>query len=165
MDDFEIKKRVYDRLNELGIEYEANDHPAVCTIEDIDKMGIFEKGMGCKNLFLRDASGKRHFLLSVPEHKSVDLKSVRAQLGCSRLSFGSAERLERCLKLTQGSVSPFGIINDEACAVELVFDKDMKGQSSLGFHPNINTATVWLSFDGLMKFVEHSGNDVHFVEI
>lgn len=161
----DVRQKVYDKLDELGITYEAVEHPAAYTIEEIDKLGIFNKGVGCKNLFLRDGSGKRHFLVVAPEHKEVDLKSIRAQIGCSRLSFGSEERLERCMKLTKGSVSPFGILNDDNRAVELVFDKALIGEKCVGFHPNLNNATVWISFEDLIKVIEEHGNDVHFVQI
>lgn len=161
----DIRQKVYDKLNELGITYEVVEHPAAYTIEEIDELGIFNKGVGCKNLFLRDGSGKRHFLVVAPEHKEVDLKSVRAQIGCSRLSFGSEERLDRCMKLTKGSVSPFGILNDENRAVELVFDKDLIGVECAGFHPNLNNATVWLSFADLVKVIEDHGNMISYIEI
>lgn len=161
----DVREKVYDKLNELGITYEVDEHPAAFTIEEVDKMGIFEKGIGCKNLFLRDGGGKRHFLLVVEGHKKVDLKSIRSQIGCSRLSFGSEERLERCMKLTKGSVSPFGILNDDNRAVELIFDKELIDERCLGFHPNLNNATVWISFEDLIKVIEDHGNDVHFVEI
>jgi Ala-tRNA(Pro) deacylase len=161
----ENKKAVYDKLDSMGITYEACEHEAVFTIEDVDKAGAFDKGMGCKNLFLRDGGGKRHFLLVAEEHTEVDLKDVRAQLGCSRLSFGSEERLWNCLKLTPGSVSPFGVINDTECKVEVVFDKQLVGQKLLGFHPNDNTATVWISFDDVKRVVEDNGNDVYYVEL
>lgn len=161
----DVKQQVYDKLDELGITYEVDEHPAAFTIEEVDRLGIFDKGTGCKNLFLRDGSGKRHFLLVAPEHKEVDLKSVREQIGSSRLSFGSAERLERCLKLTQGSVSPFGILNDSEGNVELIFDRDLIGDEKVGFHPNINTATVWLKFEDLLKVIEDNGNNVMYVNI
>ncbi len=161
----ENRQAVFDKLNSLGIKYEVAEHEAVFTIEDIDKAGTFDRGLGCKNLFLRDASGKRHFLLVAPEHKDVDLKEVRAQLGCSRLSFGSEERLWNCLKLKPGSVSPFGVINDRDCKVEVVFDKELAGKPTLGFHPNDNTATLWLSFEDVKKVIEDNGNSITFVEL
>lgn len=161
----DVKEEVYSRLKDLGIEYEVDEHEAAFTIEEVDKLGIFNKGVGCKNLFLRDGSGKRHFLVVAPEHKEVDLKKVREQIGSSRLSFGSAERLERCLGLTQGSVSPFGVINDKECKVEIVFDEDLKGVQKAGFHPNINTATVWLKFSDLVRFIENNGNNIMYVKL
>ena len=161
----ENRQAVFDKLNSLGIKYEVVEHEAVYTIEDIDKAGTFDRGLGCKNLFLRDAGGKRHFLLIAPEHKDVDLKEVRSQLGCSRLSFGSQERLWNCLKLTPGSVSPFGVLNDTDHRVEVVLDKDLVGQPSLGFHPNDNTATLWLSFDDIKRVIEDNGNSITYIEL
>lgn len=161
----DIKQAVYDKLDKMGISYEADEHEAVFTIEEVDRIGAFDKGVGCKNLFLRDEKGRRHFLLVAEEHTDVDLKSVRSQLGCSRLSFGSEERLWNCLKLKPGSVSPFGVINDTDCKVELVFDRQLVDKPTLGFHPNDNTATVWISFKDIRRVIEDNGNDIYYVDL
>lgn len=161
----EIKQAVYDKLDAMGISYDVEEHEAVFTIAQVDKIGAFDRGVGCKNLFLRDEKGRRHFLLIAEEHTQVDLKSVRAQLGCSRLSFGSEERLWNCLKLKPGSVSPFGVLNDTECKVEVVFDSRLKDKPDLGFHPNDNTATVWISFKDIKRVIEDNGNDIYYVKL
>ena len=56
------KQRVYDALDKLKIKYEVVEHEPVHTMEDMDRLGLPEKGTLCKNLFLRDSKGKRHFL-------------------------------------------------------------------------------------------------------
>ena len=91
------------------------------------------------------------------------MKTLREQIGCSRLSFGSEERLMKHLGLTRGSVSPFGLINNVNHDVEVVIDESIRGREKLGFHPNINTATVWVSYDDFIRFVEDCGNPVKFV--
>lgn len=161
----EIKQAVYDKLDVMGISYDVEEHEAVFTIAQVDKIGAFDRGVGCKNLFLRDEKGRRHFLLIAEEHTQVDLKSVRAQLGCSRLSFGSEERLWNCLKLKPGSVSPFGVLNDTECKVEVIFDSRLKDKPDLGFHPNDNTATVWISFKDIKRVIEDNGNDIYYVKL
>lgn len=161
----EIKQAVYDKLDVMGISYDVEEHEAVFTIAKVDKIGAFDRGVGCKNLFLRDEKGRRHFLLIAEEHTQVDLKSVRAQLGCSRLSFGSEERLWNCLKLKPGSVSPFGVLNDTECKVEVIFDSRLKDKPDLGFHPNDNTATVWISFKDIKRVIEDNGNDIYYVKL
>jgi Ala-tRNA(Pro) deacylase len=93
------------------------------------------------------------------------LKSIRNQLGCSRLSFGSEERLYKYLQLHKGEVSPLAIVNDPDSLVEVVLDEDLKGKSELGFHPGENTATVWISFEDLKKVIEHNGNKIHYVAV
>ena len=51
------KQRVYDALNKMGIKYEVVEHEPVHTMEDMDRLGLPEKGTLCKNLFLRDSKG------------------------------------------------------------------------------------------------------------
>lgn len=156
-------QRVLERLNALGIYYELEEHEAVFTIEAIISLGLNKKGMIPVNLFLRDANGKRHFLVIHDGEIHTDLKKLREQIGCTRLSFGSDERLMKHLGLTKGSVSPFGLINNANHDVEVVIDAGIKNQSVLGFHPNTNTATVYISYDDFMKFIKDCGNPVKFV--
>ena len=115
------------------------------------------------NLFLRDARGKRHFLVIHDGNKHTELKKLQTQINATHLSFGSEERLMKHLGLTKGSVSPFGLINNENHDVEVVIDESIKNQPLLGFHPNINTATVWLSYDEFMKFLKDTGNKILYV--
>ena len=44
----EQKQRVYDSLNKLGIKYEVVEHEPVHTMEDMDRLGLPEKGTLCK---------------------------------------------------------------------------------------------------------------------
>ena len=155
-----FKAEIYALLDEKGVAYEKKEHAAVFTMADMDAEGLNEKGNICKNLFLRDAKGKKHFLVSAPEERKIDLKQLAEWLGTSKLSFASAERLEKYLMLRQGSVSPLGILNDESRTVVFVADEALASMPSIGVHPNDNTATVWLSFADLKKLIEEHGNEV-----
>lgn len=161
----DAKEKVFEKLKELNINYEVTEHEAVYTIEDMDALGVTALGDVCKNLFLRDEKGKRHFLVVLEKDKKADLKDIQKQLGCTRLSFASADRLKKYLNLEKGEVTPLGIINDGDATVEVVFDKDLKGKSKLGVHPNTNTATVWISFEDVKKLVEANGNKIKFLSI
>lgn len=159
------KQEVRNLLDEKKIAYEWMDHQAVFTMEEMDAAGITEKGDVCKNLFLRDAKGKKHFLAVLPEEKRADLGKLAEQLGSTKLSFASAERLEKYLGVAQGSVSPFGILNDEAHQVTVVFDRDLSTTPTVGVHPNDNTATVWIGWAGLKRFIEAQGNELDVVKL
>ena len=152
-------------LADLNIKYDITKHPAVFTVEEaiaIDELNI---GYGCKNLFLKDRKGSKFFLVVLSQNKRVNLKDLQKKLSSSPLSFASEEKLYHYLKLTKGSVTPFGILNDINHEVELVFDKNIINENYLGFHPNVNTATVWISFKDLEKVIEKCGNKVHIIEI
>jgi Ala-tRNA(Pro) deacylase len=161
----EQQQKVFQKLDELNITYEVTNHPPVYTIEEMDDLGISDHGDVCKNLFIRDAKGKRHFLVVLNKDKQADLKNIREQLGTTGLSFASEERLSKYLNLSKGAVTPLGVVNDEDHLVEVVFDRDLISKQKLGVHPNENTATVWISFDNLKKLVEKNGNKIHYLNI
>lgn len=152
-------------LERENIPFTIREHPAVYTMEDMQRLGLHLEGTICKNLFLRDARGKRHFLVVLDGEKSADLKSLRGKIGSTALSFASDERLMRYLGLSPGAVTPFGVLNDEACAVKVIFDAALRGRDKLGFHPNDNTATVFVSFDDMMRIVSAHGNETLIVQL
>ena len=159
------KHQVLHKLDSLRISYEVTEHTAVYTIEEMDKAGLPYSEAVCKNLFLRDAKGKRHFLVVLSKEKRADLVALQTQLGCTKLGFASEERLFTFLQLEKGAVTPLGILNDSLHAVEVVFDRDVVGRPRLGVHPCVNTATVWISFDDLLRVIEENGNTVHTVDL
>src|SRR5579872_3505256 len=111
MDLSDEERPVLARLGELGIEYERYEHPAIATGDEglVHWEGI--DAVHCKNLFLRNQKGSRHYLVILPVTKRADLRMVANQIGDGKLSFASAERLVRCLCVMPGSVSPFGLIH------------------------------------------------------
>jgi Ala-tRNA(Pro) deacylase len=156
---------VYAALDALGISYERHEHPAVFTAADASQFWDPIPGVQCKNLFLRNKKGDRHYLVVVEIGKRVDLKDLVRTVADDRLSFGSAERLMAELGLTPGSVSPFGLINDADGSVRVLIDQDLKGADRLIFHPNINTASVVVSWADLETFLATRTNTVRFVAI
>jgi len=156
---------VYAALDALGISYDRYEHPAVFTAEDASKYWNPIPGTQCKNLFLRNKKGDRHYLVVVEISKRVDLKDLVKVVGDDRLSFGSPERLMEHLGLTPGSVSPFGLINDARGTVRVLIDADLKGADRLIFHPNINTASVVVSWADLERFLATRSNTVRIVSL
>lgn len=159
----EIKEKVCGILDAAGISYERVDHPAAYTMEDLEQMDLPHKDAIAKNLFLRDSSGKHHFLVVVDGHRQVDLKALKVLIGSSRLSFASDERLEKYLGLTPGSVTALGILNDKEGAVKVIFDEALKQKDIIGVHPNINTAMLYLKLDDLVRFLTDHGHGPSWV--
>ena len=164
----ENRKIVLDTLNEQNIEYEMFEHQAVYTVDEIEDSDLWnhENGIGAKNLFLRDGSGKHHFLVIIREDKQADLKKVRDEIGSSRLSFASAERLMKYLNIEPGSVSPLGVLNDQECVIPVFFDEDLKEYEYIAVHPNDNTATIWMKSSKIyqcgIKFMNKKKNTRFF---
>lgn len=155
-------EEVYKVLEKLGISYKKYNHPAVYTVEEAEKEIESIEGEQTKNLFLKDEKGRRHYLVVLSAKKRANLKDLATFLKEKKLSFASSERLENYLGLKPGSVSPFGLINDNDCQVEVIIEEDLKKAKEIGFHPNDNTATVVLRWEDFQKFLEYSENRVSY---
>lgn len=161
----EVENRVYQVLKELGIDFERYEHPPVSTVAEARLYWANLPGARCKNLFLRDEKGKRHFLIIADQEKSIDLKKLAQLVGEKRLSFASEERLRRLLGVEPGAVSPFGLINDVGKEVEVLIDADLAKAERIHFHPNINTVTIGITLADFKKFLNWTGNFYRFVKL
>ncbi|SHJ31305.1 Ala-tRNA(Pro) deacylase [Geosporobacter subterraneus DSM 17957] len=161
----EKEKKVYEILEYLQIPYLRYEHTPVYTIEEANQLDLDMQGQHCKNLFVRDKKGERHYLVIIEESKKVDLKSLSKQIESTNLSFASEERLLRYLGLTPGAVSPFGLINDREKHVEVLLDEDITLLKDISFHPNVNTATVTLSFQDFRRFLSWTGNKMRLIKV
>ncbi len=156
---------VHARLTQLDIAFDRHEHPPIATGDEGLEHWDGIDAVHCKNLFLRNQKGTRHYLVILPVAKRADLRMVADQIGDGKLSFASAERLMTYLGVTPGSVSPFGLIHDTDHHVRVFLDKDLKAAARISFHPNINTRTLVLSFTDFEKYLAASWNVVRFVEV
>jgi Ala-tRNA(Pro) deacylase len=151
------------RLEQLGIAVTRHQHPPVPTVEAAEEHWAGIEATHCKNLFVRNQKGSRHYLVILPHRKQADLRKIADQIGDGKLSFASPERLMTHLGVTPGSVSPFGLINDSSHDVRVVMDRDLKSAERLSFHPNINTVTYTIATADFARFLTACGNPVLYV--
>ena len=156
---------IYRILEELKITYKKHEHPAVYTVEDAQKYDIRIDAGKSKNIFLRNKKGNKYYLVIVESSKRIDLKELESNLHEKRMGFASPERLMEFLGLTPGSVSPFGLINDEKKEVSVVVDDGLLKYKQVAFHPNINTATLVISTDEFKRFLEWTGNQLTYLKL
>ncbi|MGH7636629.1 MAG: prolyl-tRNA synthetase associated domain-containing protein [Gemmatimonadaceae bacterium] len=145
-------------LETHGIRFVRHDHPPVFTCEEEAKH-VPESGAGrTKNLFLRDRRGRRHLLLVTLCSKNVRIADFAETSGTDRLSFASPERLMKHLGVAPGAVSLLGLVNDPSHAVELYIDNDVWSAPSVHAHPLRNDATLVLSHENVVRFLDATGH-------
>lgn len=158
-------KKVYDLLEDLSIPFEVIEHEAALTVEDMENSLPDTDAQICKNLFLRNQKGKKHYLVVMPKEKAFDMKKFQSSQGLGKLSFASERRLLKYLGVESGSVSPFGLINDTESHVILFVDEDLKEYDTIGVHPNVNTATVIISEPDFEKYIKSLDNKVNWIKL
>ena len=156
-----LEQKLYDKLKELQIEFEKVEHDAFATCEASED--FYQKnnlGVDCKNVFLRNKRGKKHYLVVLLAHKQIDIPVLAEFLDEHRkMGFASNERLEKYLGLKPGSVTPFGIINENAQEIPVVVDPEIFNHEFVHFHPMRNTATLKISTKDFQKFLNHHPNE------
>lgn len=157
------KKEIYRYLDGQGIGYEVTEHEAVYNMEELDNVELPYPEWDAKNLFVRDDKKRNYYLITVKGSKKVDLKEFRKKHGLRALSFASAEDLYSLMKLTPGSVTPLGLLNDKEASVHFYLDSQFIG-NKIGVHPNDNTATVWMDAAVLAEMIRQHGNSVEYFD-
>ncbi|SNS13465.1 Ala-tRNA(Pro) hydrolase [Anaerovirgula multivorans] len=163
MEEKELK--VYEFLEKLDISYKRYEHVPVATIADIEEQVKDLEVIHFKNIFLRNSKGDKHYLVLIDSSKKANTKALAKEIGSTRLSFASDDRLAKYLGLEPGAVSPTGLINDKHKEVEVLVDKDLASQEKVTLHPNVNTASITINYKELQRFLEWCGNKIQYIEI
>ncbi len=162
----EKERRCYELLERLGIEFERVDHEPADNMEICQSIEAVLGAPICKNLFLCNRQQTQFHLLLMPGNKPFRTKEFSKKIETSRLSFASAEHMERYLDITPGSVSILGLMNDKDRVVHLAVDKDLLVQEYFGCHPCINTSSLRLKTEDVFGPIRNAlGHNMTVVEL
>ncbi len=161
----ETEMAVYDRLDSLGIEYRRADHEHADTMEDCLAIEKVLEAKICKNLFLCNRQKNDFYMLLMPGDKPFKTKFLTSQLGCARLSFAEADKMQEYLHTIPGSVSALELIFDTENMVRLVIDNDLMKDEYISGHPGINTSTVRLHREDMLRYVRECGHEPVFIDL
>ena len=158
--------RCYDLLDSLNVPYQRIDNEAAMTMEACAEIDKALDATICKNLLLCNRQCTQFYLLMLPGDKHFKTSVFSKQIGSSRLSFASAEYMEKFLDITPGSVSVLGLMNDKENRVQLMIDEDILKGEYFGCHPCINTSSLRLKTDDLLrKIIPAMGHEPRMVTI
>ncbi len=156
---------VYQTLEKLNIAFEYIEHPPAPTIEIAKQYWAGHDAQHCKNLFFRNHKGNRHYLVILDCEQNLAIHDIEKRLKQGKLTFASEQRMQKHLGLMPGSVSPFGLIYDTTKNVHVFLDINLKKSKRISFHPNLNTASLIISLDDFLRYLDYVGNSFEFLEI
>lgn len=155
---------LWQKLRESEIPHEVVDHEPVFTVERARLVRKGPTGIHVKNLFLRDKK-ERMFLLTVPESRPLDLKSLAALWDARGLSFAQPERLRRVLGVEAGSVTPLAALHDPSTPLTVVLDERLRSAPSVLCHPMTNDRTIALSGPDLVRLLQSAGRELRWLPL
>ena len=150
-------QQIAKKLQELGITYNVVDHPPVFTTEQADSYIKELEGVWTKSMFLTNKKKTQYYLLIMDDKKRLDMADFKVQVGADRIRMASLDSLAEKMNLPAGTVSPFGLLNNEEKDIHVYFDKDIISDDAMTFHPNTNEKTIFIKSKDLFRFLKSIG--------
>ena len=158
-------QQVANKLHELGITFDVVEHPPAFTTEQADSYIEGMEGVRTKSMFLTNKKKTQYYLLIMDDKKQLDMNDFKIQVGADRIRMASLNSLAEKMNLPAGTVSPFGLINNEERDIQVYFDKDIVSEDIMTFHPNTNEKTIFVSTTDLFKFLHDLGYSYQVLEL
>ncbi len=158
-------QEIYEVLKNLEIQFEYHEHPPAPTIEIAKEYWKDLDATHCKNIFLRNHKGNKHYLVVFEHNQNLSVNWLEQKLKQGKLSFASDWRLEQYLKVKAGSVSPLALVHDTENHIHVFLDEMLSQAKSVSFHPGINTASLVLSLTDFERYMKFIGNSYEYLKL
>lgn len=157
--------QVEEKLNDLSIPFEIVEHPPALTTEEADNYIVGIEGVRTKSMFLTNKKKTAFYLLILDDSKRLDMDKFKELVGANRVKMASSDSLMEQMQLPPGVVSVFGLLNNIDKNIQVYFDKEILSEERMSFHPNVNTKTIFLSTDDVLKFVQEIGFEYTVIDL
>jgi len=158
-------QQVANKLQELGITFDVVEHPPAFTTEQADSYIEDMEGVRTKTMFLTNKKKTQYYLLIMDDKKRLDMDNFKVQVGADRIRMASLDSLAEKMNLPAGTVSPFGLLNNEEKDIQVYFDKEIINEERMTFHPNTNEKTIFISTQDLFKFLQDLGYSYQVLDL
>lgn len=161
----EREKPVLAALAALGIEYERFSHPPASTMEECEAVAALAGAKHCKNIFLTNKRKTIFYLAMIGAEKRFITSDISKQLGVPRLSFADESLLFEKLGLLPGAITVTGLLNDAEHDVRVAVDRDILKNERMLIHPNVNTASLSVRTEDVLRFLAALGYEPKLIEV
>ena len=108
---------------------------------------------------------RKEGLFILDDNKRLDIKKLSEQINEKDLRLGSEKNLFEKMNLKFGVVSLFGLLNNKDKDIKVYIDKQLLNEDIITFHPNDNTATVFIKIKGMFKFIDNLGFTYEIIDM
>lgn len=162
----ELEKKVYEKLNELNIDFDRVDNDTVESMEECieinNKLGAEIR----KTIIVCNEKKTQFYLVVLPAEKRFDSKVFRDKMGCSRVSFASAESMEKVLGVVPGSATVMSVINDTDNIVKVAIDKEVADSEYFACNTGENTKHIKIKTEDLLEvFLPNVNHEPTIIEL
>ncbi len=155
-------QRIFDKLDELKINYENFSHNPTFTCAEARNVEIPWKRV--KSLLLNNKNKQKFFMIVLEDEKRLDVRKLQKVLWEAKLSFMSWDLIFEKTQVKIGHVSPFALINNLEKDIKVIFDLELKDEE-VWFHPLRNDNTVVLNLGSMEIFLKDLDLEYFYLEL
>lgn len=155
-------QRIFDKLDELKINYENFSHNPTFTCAEARNIEIPWKRV--KSLLLNNKSKLKFFMIVLEDEKRLDVKKLQKMLWEAKLSFMSWDLIFEKTGVEIWHISPFALINNLEKDIKVIFDLELKDEE-VWFHPLRNDNTVVLNLGSMEIFLKDLNIEYFYLEL
>lgn len=157
-------KKVLEYLKNKKMKYEIIYHPPAITTEEADKYIEGKEGIRSKTMFMANKKDKKFYLIIMDDSKRLDIKKMNEIIN-DKLHFAKEVQLIEKLGLKPGTVSIFGLLNNKDHDINIYIDKEIMNEKLITFHPNDNTATIFITVEDMLKIFDDLDYSYEVIEL
>lgn len=162
----ELRRKVYDTLDKLEINYERVDTDEVITMDDCIAVNDKLHMDMVKTLFVCNRQQTEFYLFITKGDKPFRSKEFSSALGISRVSFAPVEKMEEKLGTKVGAATVYSALLESAADVHIVFDRDVAASEWYGCSDGVTTGYMKIrTADILDKVIPESGHRVQIISV
>ena len=162
----ELNQKIYEAFAMLGISFERVENDETLTMEDCLAIDERLDVHTAKTLFLCNRQKTNYYLFPTRGDKPFVTKDFGKALGISRVSFASAEDLEKYIGVLPGASTILGVLMESAKNVHLVIDREIAEAEFLCCPDGTRTGYIKLrTSDVLEKLIPFSGHSYEVIDI
>ncbi|MDF2541701.1 MAG: hypothetical protein K0S47_1419 [Herbinix sp.] len=164
--DNELRRKVYEMLEQLDIPYQRVDTDEVITMEDcIEINRILDMEM-VKTLFLCNRQQTEFYLFITRSDKPFRSKDFSSVMGISRVSFAPVEKMEEMMGTIIGAATVFGVLLDQNKQIQVVFDKEVANNKWYGCSDGVTTGYMKIETNRILEdFLIFAKHEARIIEV
>lgn len=155
---------IYKLLRELAIPFERIDCEPTITMEDCRAI---DRELGCstvKSVFLRNRQGTAYYLYVTDGEKPFVTRDFCGSLGVPRVSFASAEEMQKMLGVEHGAATPLAIAADDGGVIRMVADTELLSRDYVACPDGTTTCYMRLSASELFeRFIPATSHELTLI--
>ena len=147
----DLEKEVYNKLEELNIEYDRVDNDVVESMEECieisNKLGAEIR----KTIIVCNRQKTDFYLVILPADKRFDSKLFSQKMECARVSFASGEDMENLLGVVPGSATVMSLVKDKENKVKVIIDEEVAKEEYFSCNTGANTRHIKIKTSDLIE--------------